>query len=127
MNTLTWIVQLLLAFINAAGGSYKIFHFDKLAGMPAIAALPKAAWTTLGGVEIVCAVLLVLPALSKSLVRAAVAAALVLALENAVLTGLFVSKGGWTGWNPQNPAVWTGALGVAALLVAAVRSAGRKS
>ena len=125
MNTIVWIVQLLLAFVNAAGGAYKIFQFDKLAAMPAIAALPKVVWTTLGGVEVVCAVLLVLPALSKSLVRGAVAAALVLALENAVLTGLFFSKGGWTGWNPQNPAVWTGALGIAALLVAAVRSAKR--
>ena len=125
MNTVTWIVQLLLAFVNAAGGAYKIFQFDKLAAMPPIAALPKAVWTTLGGVEVVCAILLVLPALAKSLMRTAVAAALVVALENAALTGLFISKGGWTGWNPQNPAVWTGALGVAALLVAAVRSSRR--
>ena len=125
MNTVIWIVQLLLAFVNAAGGAYKIFQFDKIATMPAIAALPKAVWTTLGGVEVVCAILLVLPALAKSLMRTAVAAALVVALENAALTGLFISKGGWTGWNPQNPAVWTGALGVAALLVAAVRSSRR--
>ena len=122
MNTFIWMVQLLVAFVNAAGGAYKIFQFDKLAAMPAIAALPKNVWTTLGGVEVVCAVLLVLPALSKSLMRGAVAAALLLALENAVLTGLFVSKGGWTGWNPQNPAVWTGALGVASLVIAAARS-----
>lgn len=125
MNTVTWIVQLLLAFVNAAGGAYKIFQFDKLAAMPAIAALPKVVWTTLGGVEVACAVLLVLPALSKSMMRLAVAAALVVALENAGLTGLFISKSGWMGWTPQNPAVWTGALGVAALLVAAVRSSRR--
>lgn len=125
MNTVIWIVQALVAFINMAGGAYKIFEFQQIAAMPAIAALPKVVWTSLGGVEFVCGLLLLLPALAKSATRVAVAAALVLTVENAGLTALFVAKSGWTGWVSTNPAVWTGGLGVAALLVAAARSSRR--
>lgn len=125
MNAVIWIVQVLVAFLNGAGGAYKLFQFDKIAAMPAVAALPKAAWTLLAGVEIVCAVLLILPVISRSAMRVAVAAALVLAVEGAALTGLYIGKGGWQGWKPENPAVWSITMGAAALLVALARSGRR--
>lgn len=63
MNILLWIVQVVLAVLAFAGGAYKIASFDELAKMPATAAMPRGAWGALGGFEMMCAVLLLVPPL----------------------------------------------------------------
>ena len=62
MNVVLWVVQLALAFLSFAGGAYKIFMFEELAKMPAIGALPRGGWASLGVFEMLCGVLLVVPA-----------------------------------------------------------------
>src|SRR3954469_8180051 len=63
MNTLLWVLQLLGALLYGASGVMKVFMFDKVsADVPSFGALPRAAWTALGTLELVCAVGLIVPA-----------------------------------------------------------------
>ncbi len=63
MNVLLWILQVALALLYLAGGSYKVFKFDELASH--LRALSRGGWRALGVLEMVCAVLLVVPAAAK--------------------------------------------------------------
>ena len=62
MNVLLWVPQVALALLSLGGGAYKVFMFDELAKVPAMGALARGGWGALGVFEMVCAVLLVVPA-----------------------------------------------------------------
>src|SRR5438132_10032107 len=91
MNVLLWILQLVLALQCFAGGAYKIFKFDEMAKVPAIAAFPRGAWGAIGVFEIVGAVLLVVPAATKWMPVLTPAAAAALAGESLALAVLYGS------------------------------------
>ena len=63
MNVLLWVLQVALALLYLAGGAYKTFMFDELANQ--MDALSRGGWGVLGGIEMLCAVLLVVPAAAK--------------------------------------------------------------
>src|SRR5690606_5195720 len=63
MNILLWVLQAVLALLYLSGGAFKIFSFDEVAQQ--WVALPRAGWTALGALEVVGAVLLVVPAALK--------------------------------------------------------------
>jgi DoxX-like protein len=65
MNVLLWILQVALAVLSLAGGAYKVFSFDAVANQPFFGALPRSGWGALGAFEMLCAVLLVVPAAAK--------------------------------------------------------------
>src|SRR3989442_14149888 len=60
MNVLLWVIQVALALLYLAGGSYKVFKFDELANQ--MRALPRGGWRALGALEVIGAVLLFVPA-----------------------------------------------------------------
>lgn len=62
MNTLLWVLQVLAALVYGASGVMKVFMFDKVSeGVPSFGALPREAWMTLGVLELVCTVGLIVP------------------------------------------------------------------
>jgi hypothetical protein len=95
-------------------GAYKTFKFAELAGeMPA---LPHGAWRALGVLEMVGAVLLIVPAASKWMPELTPLAASVLALVTfglALLYGRYSFKIAST-----NPLVWAVAMGILSAFVA---------
>ena len=89
MNILLWVLQVALALFSFMGGQYKLFHFDELAKMPQTAALSRSGWGALGVFEMLCAILLVVPAAAKWMPILTPLAAAALALEALALAVLF--------------------------------------
>jgi hypothetical protein len=91
MNILLWVLQVLGALLYAASGVMKVFMFDKVSkDVPSFGALPRRAWTSLGLLELVCAVGLVVPAAFHWRPVLTIAAAALLALESLVFIGVHV-------------------------------------
>jgi DoxX-like family len=89
MNVLLWILQVALALFCFAGGQYKVFHFDELAKVPSSAALSRGGWGALGVFEMVCAILLIVPAATRWMSVLTPLAAAALALEALTLAVVF--------------------------------------
>src|SRR5439155_6026178 len=59
MSILLWVIQVALAFLYLPGGAYKVFKFDQLANQ--MRALSRGGWRALGVLEMLGAVLLIVP------------------------------------------------------------------
>ena len=105
-----------LALLCLAGGAYKLFQFDELAKVPATATLPRAAWGAIGVIELLCAVLLIVPAAVNWMPILTPLAAAVLALEALALS---VNNARYSVQLAlTNPLVWTLVMAVMAAFVA---------
>src|SRR2546422_3585292 len=107
MNLLLWVLQVALALLYLAGGSYKVFKFDELATQ--MRALPRGGWRALGVLEVIGAVLLFVPAVTPL-------AAAALALETLALAGLYARYS--LKLAATNPLVWSVVMGLLAACVA---------
>jgi hypothetical protein len=116
MNVFLWILQVVLALFCLAGGAYKIFSFAELAKMPATAALSQGAWSAIGAFEMLCGVLLIVPAAMKWLPVLTPIAAAALALESLVLALLYARYS--LALTATNPLVWVVLMGLMAAVVA---------
>jgi hypothetical protein len=91
MNILLWVLQGLAAFLYGSSGVMKVFMFDKISeGVQSFGALPKKVWMTLGIVELVCTVGLIVPSALHWQPVLTVVAAAVLATESLVFVGVHV-------------------------------------
>src|SRR3954452_15295629 len=89
MNILLWILQVLAAILYGASGFMKTFLFDKVGhDVPSFGALPRRVWMTLGVMELVCLVGLIVPAALRWLPVLTVAAAAILAVKSLVFIGV---------------------------------------
>ena len=89
MNTLLWVLQVLAGLVYSASGIMKIFMFDKISGeVPSFGALPRQAWMSLGILELVCTVGLIIPSAFRWKPGLTVVAAAVLAIESLVFIGV---------------------------------------
>ena len=111
MNVLLWVVQVLLAMLSIAGGSYKLLAYDQMAKMPQAAAIPHGGWIAIGVFEIVCGLLLLIPRF-----RMIPVAATALAIESIGLAVLDARHS--TELTAQNPLVWVVVMAVMAAFVA---------
>ena len=111
MNVLLWVVQVLLALFAIGGGTFKLLAYDQLAKMPQAAAIPHAGWIALGVFEIVCGLLLIIPA-AKMIPIAAIA----LAIESIALAVVYARYS--MELTAQNPLVWVVIMTVMALFIA---------
>jgi hypothetical protein len=116
MNVLLWIFQVLLALLSFAGGAYKVFMFDELAKVPTTAALSRGGWSTLGVFEMLCAILLIIPAAVKWIPVLTPIAAAALALESLALVVLYAQYS--LKLTATNPLVWVVVMGLMAVFVA---------
>jgi DoxX-like family len=122
MNVLLWVLQLALAFIYFAGGAYKVFSFDELAKQ--MDALSRGGWAALGVVEMLGAVLLVVPAAMKWMPILTPVAAALLAVETLALAALYAQYS--LKLTVTNPLVWAVVMGLLAAFVAYGRYALRR-
>src|SRR4029078_3863688 len=62
MNVLLWVLEILAALMYGASGVMKVFMFDKISqDVPSFGALSRGVWKSLGVVELVCVVGLIVP------------------------------------------------------------------
>ena len=91
MNLLLWVLQACAALLYGASGVMKVFMFDKISGdVPSFGALPRGAWMSLGILELLCTIGLIVPAALQWQPRLTIFAAAVLALESLVFVGVHV-------------------------------------
>jgi hypothetical protein len=114
MNIVLWIVQSALALLYLSGGAYKAFSFAQLADQ--MQALPLGAWRALGVIEMLGAVLLILPAALKWMPSLTPLAAAALTLETFALTAVYAHYSLSLG--ASNPLVWSVVMGLAVAFVA---------
>ena len=114
MNIFLWVLQAALALLYLAGGAYKVFSSDELAST--MKALPLSGWRALGAIEMVGAMLLIVPAAAKLRPVLTPAAASVLALETLCLAGLYARYS--LALAVTNPLVWAAPMGLLAAFVA---------
>ena len=116
MNILLWILQVALALFCLAGGQYKMFQFEELAKMPPTAALPRVGWGAIGVFEMLCAVLLIVPAAANWMPVLTPFAAAALALECMALGAIFAQYS--LALTATNPLIYVVAMGLVAAFVA---------
>lgn len=121
MNVLLWVIQVALALLYLSGGYYKAFMFDELAAQMSV--LSRGAWGALGVLELLGAILLIVPAAAKRMQFLIPLAAAVLALETLALAGLYARYS--LELAVTNPMVWAVVMGLLAALVAYGRYARR--
>jgi hypothetical protein len=113
MNILLWVLQVLAAFLYASSGVMKVFMFDKIsADVPSFGALPREAWMTLGILELVCALGLIVPAAFHWQPRLTILAAVVLAVESLVFVGVHVK------YHEMAPIILSSVLGLLMAFIA---------
>ena len=107
MNILLWVLQVLAALLYGSSGVMKVFMFDKIGqDVPSFGALPREAWMTLGILELVCTVGLIVPAALRWQPSLTILAAAVLAAESLVFVGVHVK------YREMTSIVLSGVLGV---------------
>ncbi len=116
MNVLLWIFQVALALLSFAGGAYKVFMFDELAKVPTTGALSRGGWGALGVFEMLCAILLIVPAAAKWMPVLTPLAATALGLESLALAGLYARYS--LKLTATNPLLWVVVMGLMAVFVA---------
>ncbi|HKP61773.1 MAG TPA: DoxX family protein [Polyangiales bacterium] len=114
MNIALWIVQAALALLYLSGGAYKTFAFAELANQ--MTALPLAGWRTLGVIEMLGGVLLIIPAATKWMPLLTPIAATVLALETLGLVAVYAQYSLHVA--ATNPLVWAVVMGALVAFVA---------
>ena len=85
----------------------KVFMFNKVSEqVPSFGALPREAWMTLGIMELVCTVGLIVPAAFHWQPQLTILAAVVLAVESLVFVGVHVK------YREAAPMILSGVLGL---------------
>lgn len=113
MNILLWVLQALGALVFGASGVMKVFMFDKVsADVQSFGALPRQVWATLGIIELVCAVGLVVPAALHWKPSLTLVAATVLAIESLVFIWVHVQ------YRELPPIIMSGILGLLMAFIA---------
>ncbi len=97
MNILLWVLQVLLALYNVAGGMYTMGHYKILAYISLVNALPKPVWMALGLLQVLFAIGLVLPGVVRRLPKLIPISAIGLAIISLLGSALFVTYGGFPG------------------------------
>ena len=108
MNVLLWVLQAGLALLFLAGGSYKAFKFDELAKQ--LRAIPRGGWRVLGVIEMLGAILMILPAAVRWMPVLTPLAAAALALETLFLAALYGRHS--LKLAATNPMVWAVGMGL---------------
>jgi uncharacterized membrane protein YphA (DoxX/SURF4 family) len=108
-----WVLQILTALLYAASGVMKVFMFDKISqDVASFGALPREAWMTLGIIELICAVGLIVPAALRWNPTLTVVAAVILAAESLVFIWVHVQ------YHETAPIIFSSVLGLVMAFIA---------
>lgn len=114
MNILLWVFQATLGLLYLAGGYYKASQFEELASQ--FTAIPSGGWRALGFLEMLGAVLLILPAATKWMPVLTPIAAGILAIETLVISGVYAQHS--LKLTAANPLLWSVVMLVLVVFVA---------
>ena len=92
MNISLWILQGLLAFHTLMGAGWKLSH-SAAQTAPSLKAIPQGVWLGLMGIELLCAIAFILPAASKRLAFVTPIAAVAIAAEMLLFSGVHLTSG----------------------------------
>ena len=113
MNVLLWVLQALAALVYGSSGVMKVFMFEKVSqDVPSFGAMPRKAWMTLGIVELVCTIGLIVPAAFHWQPLLTILAATVLAVESLVFIWVHVK------YSEVAPMILSGVLGLLVAFIA---------
>lgn len=103
MNILLWILQILLGAHTAVGAFWKFSHSEQ--AVPSLSLIPHNIWMALSVLEIVCALVLMIPLykIRKSFGSLPPAAAILVALEMLLFCGAHLAS---RDPNPQPMIYW---------------------
>lgn len=91
MSIFLWILQIVLSLHTAIGAGWKLFNSEQ--SVPTLSALPHGIWMGLIPLELICAVCVVLPAVVPSLGFLVPFAAIGIAAEMLLFSGVHLSAG----------------------------------
>jgi len=91
MNILLWVLQILLALHTVVGAVWKFSNSEQT--VPSLSAIPHGVWLGMSGVELLCALGLILPAFHKPLAILAPVAALGIAAEMLLFSVVHLYSG----------------------------------
>ncbi len=97
MNITLWVLQVLLALHTFMGAGWKLSNSEQ--AVPSLSAIPHGAWMALVGIEVLCAIGLVVPFFNKGWMIAAVIGAAGIGAEMLLFSGVHLASG--TGENGQ--------------------------
>ena len=113
MNILLWVLQALAALLYGASGVMKAFMFDQVSeGVASFGALPRDVWMSLGILELVCTVGLIVPAVLHWKPTITVVAATLLAIESLVFVWVHIQ------YREVPPIIMSGMLGLLMAFIA---------
>jgi uncharacterized membrane protein YphA (DoxX/SURF4 family) len=113
MNILLWVLQVLAALMYGSSGVMKVFMFEKISrDVQSFGALPREAWLTLGILELVCTVGLIVPDALHWRPPLTIVAATVLAVESLVFVWVHVK------YREVTPMILSGVLGLLMAFIA---------
>ncbi|RYZ54388.1 MAG: hypothetical protein EOP07_16040 [Proteobacteria bacterium] len=92
MTIFLWILQVGISLHTLMGAVWK-FKNSAEQTMPSLKAIPNGIWMGLGGIEIICSLALILPALYKPSGPYVPIAAVIIALEMITFTGIHFASG----------------------------------
>lgn len=94
MNILFWVLQAVLALLCISGGAFQIFKIDELQkGVAAMRDLPHGLWAVFGAVNCLAGLGLILPAATKLMPMLTPISAVIVALESALISALYIYYG----------------------------------
>lgn len=96
-NRTTWVFRIVLAFYFITGALYMITNYSELAAPWALTSLPSGTWTILGILQIIFAVILVLPSKIRIHFRQTSLAAYALAIISLLGSFLYIAYAGFPG------------------------------
>lgn len=91
MNILLWVLQVLLALHTAMGAVWKLSNSEQT--VPSLSAIPHGVWLTMSGLELLFSLCLILPAFYKPLAILVPIAAVCIAAEMLIFSGLHIYSG----------------------------------
>jgi DoxX-like family len=112
MNVLLWGLQILLALHTAVGAVWKFSNSEQ--AVPSLNAIPHGVWLAMSGIEILCSIALLLPALNNRLAIMAPIAAACIAAEMLFFCAVQIHSG-----NPEHSHMlyWLIVAAICALIV----------
>ena len=91
MNILLWVLQILLALHTIMGAVWKFSNSEQT--VPSLKSIPHEIWLAMIVIELLCSLGLILPALNKRLAIMVPIAAVCIAAEMLLFSGLHIYSG----------------------------------
>ncbi|HVZ80735.1 MAG TPA: hypothetical protein VHE12_08050 [bacterium] len=117
MNILLWLLQILVAWFCIVGAVWRYFNYSTAKDIASLQALSFGTWNAIGAFEIVCSLLLILPAILKLSPKITPIVAACLAVELLLVTALHVHYFGFH-YQAANPGAWSFTLAVLSAFIA---------